>query len=498
VNKPKLLVIDDELESRKRYYDRILSEKFDLTYVGVESDLRPDLYKESNLLVIDLRLDGWLSSPMEKILEDAYRVNEGIPIVIVSKHWMDNGGQPIAEMLRYKRKFNVLLFLSWNQIAFALNNKSQLDLVVDSWRNWINTEFALYQERFPTLLKPNEPIRLVQIADMQFGGATEPGTIGDNSVLAEHFKSSMRIPTFSVICGDIVQSGKKSEFCLAYDWIEGFKKTLSPDSRGKTWFLASPGNHDCDFEAFLPYVYQANFPKKHDTEKKVLFDKRPPPCGKELWDNPDEKNSIKEVAFANYIQFADELHKSYRSIHKVSYLSVVNDFFLNWGIRIIHLDTLNDISPDNIRGVGINTKTMEDIIGHCTRTETTGVFTVLISHYGPYDLGYKDEEDDKRWKDIERFLSGTRVNLWLCGHRHKFDIDTITIGFSKSEKIIPYAHSGSLRINRESMDPSAQIGVNEIELIRENSIVSNIKITPVSMQEHEPKRFDTKEFSVEL
>lgn len=503
MNKPKIAVVDDELNDRKESYDRFLSEKFSVNYFGDESNLVNAFNKDVKMIIIDKILAGW-SRSMEEILDDVSSTNRDIPIIIVSKHWNDDHGKPISNMLNLKMKYNVLQFFSWDEIANTLSDSVQFDLVIKNWKNRINYEFDLYQQRYPSLPDANSAIQLLQIADMQFGAASDPGTLGDRFAISSYLKNSMWLPNFVAICGDIAQSGKKKEFHEAKKWIDDFSKTLWSNNDESKKFLVTVGNHDCNFDAFLQYYYCSVFPDEKKSISEFNFQKRTSQIGKEIWNNPENKISVEEVVFSNYIKFANDLSCNYRSIHQTDHLNIVNDFFLNWGIRIIHLNSLNDISPENLNGIGINENDMDHIIDYCTNCKNEpDIFTIIISHYGPHELGYKsgDNEEQTQWVKIKKFLSQVKVNLWLCGHKHNFEIDKINMGkmgFSDPKKDIPYATTGSLRLDRSSLAPGAYIGFNKIELLRKDGVINKIIVTPVAIIDDTPEPQDSIDFDVKI
>ena len=489
MDKPRIAVIDDQLSQRKTEYIQFLSEKFDVVYISSESNLSKVYEKDIEMLIIDLVLDGWKEST-ENILDRVLSHNEYLPIIMVSQYWEYDSVKPIIRnMLDLKIQYKVLLFLSWKEIATAKTNDDLLELIIMDWKNRIYNEFSLYQQKYPKLLNHNESIKLLQIADMQFGAETDPSADADRYIIAKRLKEDSWVPNIVAICGDISQSGKESEFHEAQEWIDKFSRTLLPKRYEDIKYLVTVGNHDCNFDAFSQYYYESEFNKP-----SVEFKERKDMKGEEIWNDPKRKISIESVVFSNYISFADNLSSTYASFYKKSHLNIVNDFFLNWGIRIIHLNTLDMISPKNTVSVGINDKDRLEIVEHCVNnTRTPKVFTIIISHHGPDCFGYHGDNGE-RWLRMQTFITNVGAKLWLCGHNHKTDINVIEIDPSNSNKNIPYAVANSLRLHADSRYYGAPIGYNNIELIRNNGVVEKIKITFHNIID--PSKYYDKEYDV--
>ncbi|MEO0715196.1 MAG: metallophosphoesterase, partial [Pseudomonadota bacterium] len=71
-------------------------------------------------------------------------------------------------------------------------------------------------------------MKIVQLSDIHFGVEDRGALALAGSVI----ESSE--PDALIICGDLTQRGKRSEFAAAREWIDGFSRPT----------LVVPGNHD--------------------------------------------------------------------------------------------------------------------------------------------------------------------------------------------------------------------------------------------------------------
>ena len=116
----KLLIIDDEWESRKDVYEKVLSSDFDISAINKPSDIN-----ESNAdgYLVDVVLNNWITDkgePQELIPILETLKEKGTPIILVSK------------------KYDVLL--QNNQLTNTINRIIKEDLPVKSFLAWRDFE----------------------------------------------------------------------------------------------------------------------------------------------------------------------------------------------------------------------------------------------------------------------------------------------------------------------------------------------------------------------
>ncbi|GHV45851.1 hypothetical protein AGMMS49546_32700 [Spirochaetia bacterium] len=163
-------------------------------------------------------------------------------------------------------------------------------------------------------------------------------------------------------------------------------------------------------------------------------------------------------------------------------LNSVCDYFIRWGIRIININTVDKISPNNTNGIGVNENALMKIIKRCSEGyKPTNLFTILLSHHGPKDLGY-DGQTDLPWATMKNFLEETGVKLWLSGHRHQLNKSEIEVGDEDNPIKIYHACTGSLRLSTKALPEKGKRGFNRIELIRTTGKVTKIILFPTKME----------------
>ena len=501
MQKPRIVVIDDEMIDRKDVYEKFLAEKFDIVYIGKESQLPLASSRDLKMIIIDLYLIGWRGSEsteniiaMELVLDELLRNKPDFPVIIVSKHWNDKNGKPIREILRLCSKHNVIQIFSWEEIANVKFDTAQFELVIDSWKNQVSLAFDFYQQRFPQLESPDETISLVQIADLQFGGEASPESSVDRYTIGEYLRNDMFIPKFVAVCGDIAQSGKPSEYKEAEKWFEDFAKTVWGNDDERKRFILTMGNHDANFDAFAQYFYGFDFESedKKFTEKTIT---------KKFFPWEDDKNYIviENIVFQYFKAFEEKMSAKFRSVIRSKHLNIINDYFFNWGIRVLHINSLSKISPFDLHGEGISISDINDITSYCTNDGyAPDIFTIIVTHYGPIELGYRSSDTNKQnlWASVASFLSQCKVKLWLCGHKHTFEVDKIELDSEDQTKSIPYATVGSLRLSSAKIAPKAKIGFNKIELRRKDWSIHEVEITPIEVNGASISPLKKKSFNV--
>lgn len=455
-------VIDDDFENREGIYTEILSEHFEIQSFSEESlFLREGQNKHYDMLVIDNLLDGWSTSTLELFLRKYPELTrDGTPIVAVSRHWHKNQGEQLyMGISNIIREYPIIMIVTWDDLG---KFPTETDLA-KKWKDTIRENiYVRYLQHcgLRSPLRKDDDAVILQLSDMQFGAETERGAYADTHEIAEKLRIKSMRPSIVVVCGDISESGKTSEFEQAELWMRDLASKIEPEI-AVSQFVFTVGNHDCDFSSFATLKYKFNFGEEISFSETEKTDWR------------IDKNKYitsEEFLFSNFLLFEKQCSPDTGSaVYKTKKLNTVDDSYLNWGIRFISLNTVSEISPDNVSGIGVDKDELHDIINHCNKHRNEDIYTILITHYSPYDLGYKSGENNKQnlWADIMTFLSNSRIKLWLCGHSHGADAGKIE---EKGIKIA-YSKSSSLRLPRDKLAPNAQRGYNTITLKRENGVV---------------------------
>ena len=475
MSKPNALIIDDEYETRCDVYSDILSKHFEIHYFSQEEMfLHRDRSKHYDMLVIDNILEDWkithtLISFLEKYPE---LTQDGTPVVAVSKYWLDNQGQSLWDISDTIRKYPIIMIVAWEDFG---NFPKGSDLSV-KWKKSIESNIYLkylwHCGKQPALPKEDDSITILQLSDPQFGAETDHSSYMDRFKISENLRNNVIRPDLVIFCGDMTQSGKAVEFEQADKWIREFADTLEPKVPTDR-FVFTIGNHDCDFDVFSTMMYKYDFSKN-------VFGKRPGGKHWEIQDNSYISND--EYTFANYLLFERRLtSNNVSAVYRTSRLNTVNDSFTNWGIRIITLNSMAEISPDDHLGKGVSKEDLEQISSYCLNEHRyDNIYTILVSHYSPYDLGFESSDGKMQnlWARLESFVIQLDVNLWLCGHSHGASDQIIKIA---DGKVFRYSKSSSFRLPSKDLAPGAQQSYNVITLKRNKGIVTETEILKTTL-----------------
>ncbi len=236
--KSTLLVIDDELNEaasigqrpRREYYD-FLASHFDIVYLEELGDLeRTIAEKRIDAVLIDFVLSKW-GADARTILSV---LNGRFPAALISSHWGPHFEDLRITLDQYKE--DVAQLFTWEDLA--LDERRGLVSI------WLNA--AIRRRRTVAFLNlaENEPIRVLQISDLQFGTdlpeAFEAETELAAQAIRRHFDGA---PHFVALTGDIAESGLPAQYAQAQRWIRAFVGALDANWSDHR-FLVIPGNHD--------------------------------------------------------------------------------------------------------------------------------------------------------------------------------------------------------------------------------------------------------------
>jgi Icc-related predicted phosphoesterase len=476
--KPTITVIDDQLEMRQAAYDSLLKDNFIIDYIHSEAELtKLRTNNQIKMIVIDYNLENWSLKTMDRVLEKhASELIKTIPIIIVSIHWNDDKGHPISDLADLFRKYNVISVFSWEDLT------ANYYTTIKTWQARFVSEFDRYWDYVPQLPSPESSVTILQIADLQFGDTVAPGSFADRYGISAFLRNKSIKPDLIAVCGDITYSGKGEEFSEAKNWFDEFDATLGLWAE-KRRYLFTVGNHDCNIDAFAQYKYSYNF------ETKKFED---PPEGIIWREDGQSIFSTEEVIFQGFQYFESSYHIGAKSNWQTNKLYAVNDSFINWGIRIINLNTVSNISPANPQGIGIIEDELSAIIKYCTSTAwESDLFTIVLSHFPPSELGYENGDMGKQeqWAKISNLLSSINANIWLCGHIHSFKRGKLQLNYEDAKDDVPYAITGSLRLAPAKLAPDAKLGFNIITLERQNGSINRIKMASWKIEGGLPSPF---------
>jgi predicted MPP superfamily phosphohydrolase len=485
VKKDKIVVIDDELDKRREYYDLFLDD-YDIVYIQNKDEYQKlfHLLPLISFIIIDLKLDNGEMN-IDKILADIKNESEDIPIVMVSQYW-NTIEAPVSDMIRYVQNYNIATFLAWEKRSKIISNKSaELKELTQKWRQDIRLGLARYKKYTVNKLDDDESVWMVHAGDFQFGAQEDSSIFGDDARLANIIltHTDCQPPKLIFVCGDVAEHGKYEDYDKAEIWMNNFLDILYKKKPQGSIFFTN-GNHDCNFSAFAKYHCNCMF----DSSSK---------CKLEIKQKIENMADTEKAAYEHdkrtdrfnktiYLEFIDFIRKYIPKnlFEKAASFNYVYDYFVPWGIRIICINTVDKISLSNKDGIGINEEKIKEIGQYCLNNKPENLFTILMSHHGPHELGYlKQSEEENKWPIMENLLRDIGVNLWLTAHRHEYAKEEIMINLPKGKKKkMIYLATGTIRLPNNRRPEDAKKGFNIIELKRRGDSINSVRILKMKIE----------------
>jgi CheY-like chemotaxis protein/predicted MPP superfamily phosphohydrolase len=488
-----VIVIDDEFQDRQSFYKKVLSD-YSIRWVGSQRS-KIAAFKElhrATFVILDKVLNKIKTGlDSAEVLRELTQKNQNIPVIMISKFWLKKEARG-DEMVQYAKEHTVIDFLSWEEYSDAAGKTSSaVDELADEWKERIETDIEKFSAQIFDRLCEDEKIDIVHLSDLHFGGK-HAETVTNYAVELPRsiFNIIKNTPKLLLISGDSAEKGKHENFDMAKDWINRFIGKLNKENTGpKTSVIIANGNHDCNLSTFAKFCYEYS----HSGDNCFVYKND---ISQPTNDYAGMKISRTERdIFSEFFEFKESVIQE-RLYKQTSMLNFVCDYFLPWGIRIVCLNTVNNISPVDTKNADVSNEAIASIIETCTNLsyEKTSVFTILLTHHGPHDLGY-GTGSDKVWPKITDLFFSIGINLWLCGHIHDTGPTEIDINKSDETRKVIVAQTSSL-LGKE-ISANAERGFNLISLVRENGIVKEVEITPVETKEFPFRSKKTKKFIVD-
>lgn len=265
----RILVIDDEAEiflfsdadkiRRQDAYKLIENESTSRTTYHVEGAYSLETYneltdagarKKFDVVLLDMDLSRMPGGEIlfEQVIK---KLANRFPVVVLSRKWdriVSDLNFAFQEGTQIHGIVDITRFSNGGQLARNLANL--LFEAVDRWQG---------DEDLPTLT-PNEPIKIVHISDLQFGGQHTRPAKAQLRILPSEIEKAWRDyehkhgngessagkfnATFVVITGDIAEKGLPSEYLTAQEQLDKLIPELTDTSLPTRRLLLVPGNHD--------------------------------------------------------------------------------------------------------------------------------------------------------------------------------------------------------------------------------------------------------------
>ncbi|WP_157174389.1 metallophosphoesterase family protein [Thiocystis violascens] len=250
------MVIDDELASRRKQYERVFSKPdFDTVFVGTPAELRDNINRPVDGYCVDVFLDSgdWHGRNAASLLSNELLDRpRPAPVFLVSRHWGDPSAMALVSEANRIPDAAVVRYLAWTEFEEvakkpaakepakqregALRNKILDDLT--TWHGWSTFRPG-----------PDDPIRILTLADMQFGDKnTAPDAIFSEHWIAKALNRDGLIPDLVVLAGDLAFGGSPAEYGLArnrlVDDLLTYMWGANRFDKMRDRLILTPGNHD--------------------------------------------------------------------------------------------------------------------------------------------------------------------------------------------------------------------------------------------------------------
>ena len=400
----KILVVDDEIESRQSFYNRlfVMSQelfgmKFHVDYVRDPRNIADYLKTmRYDAILADVVLEPKWNFNLETLyLLIQSSISRSSPILLVSKTWNDANDDTLNKALISQ---NWKAFLYWD--SFESSNPKDKEFNANQLRGVLKQQENINPMQ-KVLSDIDNEIRIVHFSDIHAGS----GEFSDPFIVVEHSANAIlerwnAPPHFVCVSGDITDSGTPDQFKLASDLFESFLNILE-----KPIVLFVPGNHDyC-----LPLALSAQ----------------------SCW-NKKQSKFIKSnrIVLPSLVDFSLRPYSDFRSLFNLRYEfdffhnngSWLIDFFVDAGILLYGINT-NALSFPFSPPTGLLPEgAFKDIFTKLSRLQRRhkDIVTLGMFHHSPLD--FVDIECVKNPEFFEKMFSGggnIKTNLILCGHIHK-------------------------------------------------------------------------------
>lgn len=418
------MVIDDSQDKREGLYMEVLSiPEFETLYVWSRSDLIKHKDTPVDGYLIDIFLDrgDWDSDNAANLLKTFMQnAPRTAPVFLISQHW---GEERVLDVLKQagESSANVVQYLAWSEFQQATMPDSAAKNRLAALRNKISSELNLWHGRSGFRPKPDDTIRILILADAQFGDpATDPKATFAEHWIAHTLRHNNELPDLLVIAGDVSHSGRPDQFVLA-------EERLALDLMGPLWgnnnidrmrdrIVLVPGNHDVN----LRFSACDNY--KFDPKSREFQTETNPIIG-----NINSRYQChRDYALEPFRYFAHRLTKD-RNYEDSPELSWVDRRFLHCGLRFFVLNSvaeLNSTTPDH---ASFSENAVRFINRSLVGDNTNSIFSIAVSHHGLRPDGAKDTvKQVDNWEKVGRDIFSLHgIGLWIYGHYHEFSTRSI-------------------------------------------------------------------------
>lgn len=463
-----ILVIDDELvgpTSRKSRYEDVFSgdPTFKLEFLDKRTDLNTIMSRHVDAYLIDMFLDNWGGLQASNVMETyVSKAPKSAPIFLVSAWWGKDSrvmeqlkkATELGETSRQGSK--VKHFFTWEEFAVSETNAISPQ-VAERTRCKLQTELDYWYGRSYSPIPDKDKIRILHISDMQYGDPAFSGDCRlDEELIGTYLINAGLAPHLLAITGDVTYSGCPTEFETALTGLERLVESVfdchnNIDSLRER-ILIIPGNHDINLRlgsgAYYDYV------SFKDKDEKPTLKKRASQA------DANSARKYSDYAWQPFREFAATLTRDRKWLDGIDgNLCWVSNRFSHWGLQIIPINTVRDLSCLKPSSGGVSQSNLLQLVDELRHQPI--LFRMALSHHGCEDLGnYKDGTD---WQALAGFFATNKIQLLMHGHTHESRGDWCTDACFKSDTL-NISIAPSLTLNSSALRENSVRGFTVIEI----------------------------------
>jgi len=416
----KIMIIDDARDRREEDYIKVFSgSDFEPLFIWSRREFEQNRETPVDGYVLDILLNtgDWGDTNAAELLKETIQfAPRPAPVFLVSQLW---GDEKVLKCLKQagESSAKVVQYLAWSEFQQATGDDDSAANRMDALRNKLLFELDRWHGRSSFRPKPDETIRLLLLADVQFGDpSTDPKATFSEHWIAHALKKDNLLPDIVVVAGDISHSGRPDQFALA-------EERLNIDLMGQLWgshnidnmrdrIVISPGNHDVNLR------FSACDNRKFNIKSTMFEDDPNPMC----WSGSIPFLRHHDYALEPFRRFAHRLTRDRNFEHSTS-LSWVDRRFLHCGIRFFNLNSVADLSSTMPNSASFSETALREINRSLDDSDPESIFSIAVSHHGLRPDGASTSDTEvSNWLSLGRdIFSMHKIRLWLYGHYHEFE-----------------------------------------------------------------------------
>lgn len=489
----KLMIIDDDRD-REEEYDKVLSgSNFEPIYAWTRAAFEG--YRDTPVdgYLLDMFLDkgDWDHTNAAELLSSAIQsAPRAAPVFLISRLW---GDDKVLDLLKQASESSVKIvqYLAWTEFEQAAREDGTVDeneaakTRLAALQKKILFELNYWHGRSGYRPEPNETIRILLLADTQYGDSTtdEKATFAENWIATVLKQEAQKprgepLPDLIVIAGDLTHSGRPDQFALAEERmvldIMGPLWGTNNTDRMRDRIVLVPGNHDVNLRF-------AASDGRYFSPTKQIFDNDPI----SVWNSKDklDKPCHLDYALEPFRRFAHRLTGDRNWVDTPS-MSWVDRRFLHCGIRFFVLNSVAELTAACPDHPSFDVDAIRKISRSLADDKSGSLFSIAVSHHG---LTPEADEPTKQkpvanWASVGRdFFALHKISLWLYGHYHAFDARSLN-GAPFEQNPLWLVQAPTLKIASKAR------GFCVLELRRESGKVTDAFIHPYVLENHKAEK----------